>query len=68
MIEYGDVVRDTRDDRVGKVIGFMRWKGVFLVKGNDFESWIAEGYLEKEETCSDTEKESGTPLPASAER
>ena len=68
MIEYGDVVRDRRENKVGTVIGFMRPAGVYLVKGKDFESWIAEGHLEKEETCSDTEKESETQLRVSAER
>ena len=56
MIEYGDVVKDKRTGKRGTVIGFMRWKGVCLVKGEDFENWVADGCLEKEETCSDTEK------------
>lgn len=59
-MNQGDCVRDIRTGELGRIVGTMRWKGVFLVKGRDFERWVAEGYL-KEERCTDSEKESSTP-------
>lgn len=48
--EAADTVRNVRTGQIGRVVGFMTSEHVrYLVKGKDFEEWMPEPLLEKEE-------------------
>lgn len=48
--EAADTVRNVRTHQVGRVVGFMTSEHVkYLVRGEDFEEWMPEPLLEKEE-------------------
>lgn len=50
--EAADTVRNVRTKQVGVIVGFMTGDSVkYLVKGEDFEDWMPEPLLEKEEDC-----------------